>query len=333
MSWLKKDPLQIISFKSYGTKTHFYCRGRALEDEAIDLEQKGLFGLFLNSWKRFETDEIKYANLEVLLPNGKRLETTTDDHGYFRIDTQIQDMHTMVNEEGWLNFEWSFSDEMPKRTIQRENRFPGSVLIPSEASDFGVISDIDDTILHTGVVSTLKWRVLVNSIFRSASSRMPLEGTSEFYHKLHRGPSGKNANPIFYVSHSPWNMYRYLDFFLKQNKFPKGPILLRSFKDIFSKKANEKAQKHIEILQILKTYPRMQFILIGDSGEHDADIYMEVAKAHPEQVKAIYLQRVNHKKKMLRVASLFANFDQIPVLLIEDSAQAMTHARTHGFIE
>lgn len=333
MGWFKKDPLQIISFKSYGTKTHFYCRGRALEDEAINLEQKGLFGLFINSWKRFETDEIKYANLEVVLPNGKRLETKTDDHGYFRIDTEIQDMHTMVNEEGWLNFEWSFSDEMPKRIIQRENRFPGSILIPSEDSDFGVISDIDDTILHTGVVSTLKWRVLVNSIFRSAASRMPLEGTSEFYHKLHRGPSGQNANPIFYVSHSPWNMYRYLDFFLKQNKFPKGPILLRSFKDIFGKKANDKAQKHIEILQIFKTYPNMQFILIGDSGEHDADIYLEVAKAHPEQVKAIYLQRVNHKKKMLRVASLFANFNQIPVLLIEDSEQAMKHAKTHGFIE
>ena len=119
------------------------------------------------------------------------------------------------------------------------NRFPGELLIPCDKADYGVISDIDDTIIHTGVVSTLKWKVLLNSIFKSAASRIPLEGAAEFYHKLHRGRSGNNANPIFYVSHSPWNLYRYLEFFLNQNAFPKGPILLRSFKDIFRKKSGE----------------------------------------------------------------------------------------------
>ena len=61
-------------------------RGRALEDETINLEQKGLFGLFINSWKRFETDEIKNTSLKIKLPNGIILKTVTDDHGYFKVD-------------------------------------------------------------------------------------------------------------------------------------------------------------------------------------------------------------------------------------------------------
>lgn len=329
----KKDPLQIITFQSYGTDSHFYMRGRALEDETIDLEQKGLFGLFINSWKRFESDEIKHTKLNLKLPNGTILKTTTDDHGYFKIDEQLEGLSAMANEEGWLNFEVAYDDVNIKRSIQNDNRFPGELLIPSVHAEFGVISDIDDTILHTGVVSTLKWKVLVNSIFKSAASRIPLEGAADFYLKLHQGASGKNANPIFYVSHSPWNLYRYLEFFLKQHVFPKGPILLRSFKTIFKKKSGDQPQKQKEILNILKTYPDLPFILIGDSGEHDADIYLEIAKAFPSQIAAIYLRSVRHRKKMKRVASLFENFNDIPVLLVESSEDAITHARLHGFIK
>jgi len=329
----KKDPLQIIAFQTYGTSSHFYLRGRALEDETINLEQKGLFGLFINSWKRFESDEIKHTELKITLPNGANLNTVSDDHGYFKVDEQVDGLRALANNEGWLNFEIAYNDVNIKRSIQNSNRFPGELLIPSSQAQFGVISDIDDTIIHTGVVSTLKWKVLLNSIFKSAASRIPLEGAAEFYHKLHRGVSGKNANPIFYVSHSPWNLYRYLEFFLKQNAFPKGPILLRSFKDIFKKKSGDRPQKHIEIVNILKTYPKLKFILIGDSGEYDADIYMDVANEFPSQVAAIYLRSVKHKKKMLRVTSLFKDYKQIPVLLVETSAQAIEHAREHGFIE
>lgn len=329
----KKDPLQIITFQSYGTDTHFYMRGRALEDETINLEQKGLFGLLINSWKRFETDEIKHTELKVTLPNGTILKTSTDDHGYFKVDEQLEGLSALANDEGWLNFEMAYDDVNIKRSIQNSNRFCGELLIPGAQSEFGVISDIDDTIIHTGVVSTLKWKVLINSIFKSATSRIPLEGAADFYHKLHRGGSGNQANPIFYVSHSPWNLYRYLEFFLKQNTFPKGPILLRSFKDIFKKKKSDRPQKHIEIVNILKSYPTLKFILIGDSAEYDADIYMDVANEFPTQVEAIYLRSVSHKKKMLRVESLFKEYSKIPVLLVETSDEAIAHARAHGFIK
>lgn len=295
MGWFKKDPLQIIVFQSYGTSSHFYARGRALEDESIDLDDQHIWHLIVNTWKRFETDEIKNVRLDLKLPNNKIIKVTTDENGYFIAEEPLENLSELTNEEGWLSFELSFNDITLNRKIQNKNRFPGELLIPSTKAEFGVASDIDDTILHTGVVSILKWRVIYNSIFKHAKNRIPLEGSAEFYHKLHRGASGKNANPIFYVSHSPWNLYRYLELFLRQNDFPKGPILLRSLSNLLRKTPqDEKPQKQKEILNLLKTYPNLPFILIGDSGEHDPDIYIEIAEEFPDRILAIYLLSLIH---------------------------------------
>ncbi|EDP72319.1 hypothetical protein FBALC1_14497 [Flavobacteriales bacterium ALC-1] len=334
MGWLKKDPLQIIAFQSYGTNSHFYARGRALEDESINLEDQHIWHLIVNTWKRFETDEIKHVGLNVKLPNNKIIKVTTDNDGYFVTEEDLENLENLTNEEGWLSFELSYDDLNIKRTIQNDNRFPGELLIPSRNAQFGVVSDIDDTILHTGVVSILKWRVVYNSIFKHAKNRIPLEGAADFYHKLHLGFSGSNANPIFYVSHSPWNLYRYLELFLRQNNFPKGPILLRSFSNFLKKKSqDEKPQKQKEILNLLKTYPNLSFILIGDSGEQDPDIYMEIAESFPDRILAIYLRSVKHKKKMLRVRGLIENYKTTMVLMVESSAQAIEHAKENGFIQ
>lgn len=334
MSWFKKkDPLQIIVFQSYGTNSHLYIRGRAIEDESIDLEGKHPIRLLINAYRRFETDEIKNANLLLKLPDNQMTETQTDHEGYFLIDEEVVGLKQMSNEEGWLQVEVSYKDFTTTRVIQLKNRFPGEMLIPETDISFGVASDIDDTILHTGLVSTLKWRVLYNTFLKTAKSRVPLEGAADFYHMLHRGKSGKQSNPIFYVSHSPWNMYQYLEFFLKRNNFPKGPILLREFGSFLNRKdKSEKPQKQKEILNILKTYSSLKLILIGDSGEHDADIYLEIAEAFPDRILAIYLRSVKHKKKMLRVKGLYENYKTTPVLLVEKSEDAIEHARQNGFI-
>ncbi len=336
MLLFKKDPLQIITFQTYATDKHLYIKGRALEDETIDLDQKNWWQLLINTWKRFESDEVKCTPLIIKITDTIIIKSKTDTHGYFKIDDVIDDadLSKLINEEGWLKFEVSFDNVEPKIKIQNSNKFIGELLIPSKSSAFGVISDIDDTIIHTGVASILKWRVLINTFFKGVQSRIPLEGASDFYNKLHKGVTGTNANPIFYVSHSPWNLYRYLKFFLKQNNFPKGPILLRSFKSILRRRAEgEKPQKQNEILNILKTYPDLNFILIGDSGEKDADIYIELAETFPDRILAIYLRNVRHKKKMERVRQLFQEFKIAPVLLVESSKEAIQHAEKHGFIK
>ncbi|MFB9056942.1 App1 family protein [Mariniflexile ostreae] len=329
----KKDPLQIMVFQTYGTSTHFYARGRAIEDENIDLEQKGFFKLLFNAWKRFETDEVRNSELVVKIGPDRFLCTKTDHKGYFILDETVANISDYANEEGWVVFEVSYKQNTLKHLIQLENRFPGEMLIPSKKASFGVISDIDDTILHTGIVSLLKWRVVINTLLTSAGKRLPLEGAPEFYHLLHQGKSGNEANPIFYVSHSPWNLYRYLEYFLKKNNFPKGPIVLRNFPSLFRRRPkDEKPQKQKEIMNILKAYPDLKFILIGDSGEHDPAIYMEIAEAYPERISAIYLRSVKHALKMANTHRLYHAYNKVPVLLVENTEAAIKHARAHGFV-
>jgi len=328
-----KDPLQIIAFNSYGSDTHFYIRGRALEDESTDLEDKSWFRLIVNTWKRLESDEIRNTSLSIKLPNGATVKTKTNYKGYFKVRANFKDLRSYADEDGWLTCEIGYGDLNKKRKIQNDNKFPAKILIPSKKAQFAVVSDIDDTILYTGVASTLKWRLLFNTFFKAAKSRLPLEGAAAFYHLLHHGKTGVEGNPIFYVSHSPWNLYRYLELFLKQNNFPKGPILLRSFGDILKRKSNSNIpRKQKEILDLLKVYPNLSFILIGDSGEHDPDIYIEIAEQFPNRIKAIYLRSVNHKKKILRVKNLLNNYKTTPALLVENSEQAIAHAKKNGFI-
>lgn len=333
MGLFTKDKLQTIAFQSYGTQNHLYVRGRALEDEKIDLEQKGFFNLLINTFKRFETDEVVNTPISITLNNDTSISSFTDEEGYYLIDERVEKLSELANEEGWVNFKIAFKDANLKREILRKNRFPGEMLIPSPISSFGVISDIDDTILHTGVVSSLKWKVAINTIFKRATKRMALAGAADFYHRLHKGKTGREANPIFYVSHSPWNLYRYLELFLKTNNFPKGPLLLRSMSSFRSRnKIDRIPEKQKEILNILKTYPELAFILIGDSGEKDGDIYQEIARQFPDQVKAIYLRSVNDVKRMARIKKLFTNFKDIPHLIVERTEDAIAHAKKHGFI-
>ena len=333
MGIFKKDKLQIINFQSYGSANRLYVRGRAIEDENIDLDQKGFFNLIKNTWKRFETDEIKNAPLKITFSNGETVEGSTDGDGYYLIDKKIEGLQDLANDEGWVKFELSFGNTKLKREILLQNRFPGEMLIPCEQAKFGVISDIDDTILHTGVVSSLKWKVILNTMFKRATKRLQLEGASDFYTKLHQGKTGNEANPIFYVSHSPWNLYRYLELFLKTNNFPKGPVLLRSMASFkMRNKSDEKPQKQKEISNLLKFYPDLPFILIGDSGEKDGDIYQEISTLFPGRIIAIYLRSVNHSKRMARIENLFADFKDIPFLMVNKTEEAIEHAKKNGFI-
>ena len=275
----------------------------------------------MNSWKRFESDEIKHTKLEVTLPNNVKIETITDKDGYFLIDTSINDVSKFTDKNGWLQFSIAYTDEHKYHKISQNNSFQGEILIPNKNASFGVISDIDDTILHTGVVSKFKWKLLFNTFFKSPTKRKALEGSAELYQKLQRGKNGKESNPFFYVSHSPWNLYNYLTYFLEDNKFPKGAILLRSMRNVFSRN-KEVPEKQKAIVNIIKSYPDLKFILIGDAGEYDAEIYMEVVKSFPENVKAIILRDVSSIKKNERILNLIKDYKTVPFYLVKSSEEA-----------
>src|SRR5689334_11914328 len=121
---------------------------------------------------------------------------------------------------------------------------------------FGLISDIDDTILETGVQ---RLRQLLKQTFTgSALTRTPFPGAAPLYRDLAAG-----VNPVFYVSSSPWNLHTFLVAFLQHRDFPLGPVLLR---DLLGTSAGREP-KHVRIREILELHPTLRFVLVGDSGE------------------------------------------------------------------
>ncbi|SKB75182.1 Uncharacterized conserved protein [Salegentibacter holothuriorum] len=329
------EQILITAYRSYGTHSRLYIKGRVLDNEPLKITQDAnIFKTIKTTYKQFDTFEIPEAQIDLSLPGKVHTSTETNAEGFFLFEDDIKEnLAEYADEEGWLDYKLYYKGPMGKKTELLEDPFTGSFLIPHPEAEYGVISDIDDTILQTGVTSFLKLRLLKNSLLTNAYDRIPLKGAAEFYQKLHEGRDGTPNNPIFYLSNSPWNLYEYLKLFLDHNAFPKGPILLRKFRTPFDGSIKpEKPHKQKEITNILQTYPAMNFILIGDSGEHDASIYTEIAAQYPERILAIYLRSVKHKKQMNRVRSIVDNFETTPVLMVESSQEAIAHAKEHEFI-
>jgi len=330
-----KPEVKLATYRSYGTPGHLYLLGRALDDDKLKMhENQSIFRTLVNTYKQFDSYEISGAEIALQLPNGTVLTTKTNKAGYFLFDkTSSVNLKEHADEEGWVPLKVAYVNEVKNSIITHDNDFDAELLIPPLTARFGVISDIDDTILQTGVTSFLKWRVLHNSLFKKAHSRISLEGSPDFYQDLHAGKEGKEQNPVFYLSNSPWNLYEYLKLFLELNNFPKGAILLRDFRNPFDRSLKpEKPHKQKEIINILKTYPKLKFILIGDSGEHDPRIYTDIAAQYPDRILVIYLRSVNHRKRMARVQSIVDEFKTVPVLSVETLEEAEEHARENGFI-
>lgn len=330
-----KPEVKLAAYRSYGTSSHLYLLGRAIDDDKLKMhEDQSFLRTLSNTYKQFDSYEVVGAEVALRLPNGEVLTTKTNAEGYFLYDKTISlNLKDYADDEGWVKLNVSFVNEVKNSIITSENNFEAELLIPPAKASYGVISDIDDTILHTGVTSFLKWRVVHNSLFKHAYKRLSLEGSPKFYRDLHAGKKGNEQNPMIYLSNSPWNLYEYLKLFLEINDFPKGPILLRDFRTPFDKTLRpEKPHKQKEIINILKTYPHLNFILIGDSGEHDPAIYTEIAAQYPDRILAIYLRTVKHRRQMRRVQSIVDKFETVPVLMVETSKQAEEHAREMGFI-
>ncbi|MEX0273611.1 MAG: hypothetical protein AB3N16_04460, partial [Flavobacteriaceae bacterium] len=88
----KNDYLQLMCFQTYGTQGHLYLRGRAFEDEYIDLAQKSTFQLVRNTWRRFETDEVRNTGVAVTLGDKRTLDGKTDTEGYYLIDEGCENL-------------------------------------------------------------------------------------------------------------------------------------------------------------------------------------------------------------------------------------------------
>jgi phosphatidate phosphatase APP1 len=331
------DPLQIVPYRSYGTPSRLYVKGRLLTDKGIgepDPSDSRWHNL-LNMYRRFESNEIAGAQLLVRPADNSEHLLVTDDEGYFSLNLEPRSLPEPVD------FMW-YPVEVLLHSVPQPLALPSEklsahapVMIPPADAEYGIISDLDDTVIQTSATDILRMARTV--LLRNARSRLPFKGVAEFYRALQLGRNGKRNNPFFYVSSSPWNLYDLLEDFLTLNQIPPGPLLLRDFAMV-RKSAKDQSEHHGHKLQeidnILLTYPTLPFVLIGDSGQEDANIYREVVRRHPGRVLAIYIRDVLRPDRATLVEQVSEELrgDKVEMLLVQDTVQAAEHAARTGLI-
>jgi len=321
------DPFEILPYRGHGTARELFLKGRVLEERGITLsgQHDTPWVNLRNMARRFASDEVPRARVRATFGD-VRQETVADEEGFFEVSVGLP--QPLTGPTRWHPVELELLH--PLSPGGDRVRSTGQVLVPTGA-DFGVISDIDDTVVRSSATNVLKmaWIVLLNN----AHTRLPFEGVNAFYEALRRGAQGRAHNPIFYVSSSPWNIYDVLEDFLNVHGVPPGPLFLKDWSP--SVLGKHRTHKLGIIRTLLRTYPDLPFVLIGDSGEEDPEIYLQIVREHPGRISAIYIRDVTTAARDAEVHAIARKSRALgtEMSLVADTTDAAEHAASKGLIE
>ncbi|MGB7096093.1 MAG: phosphatase domain-containing protein [Anaerolineales bacterium] len=326
------NALMIMPYLGFGSARFIDLKGRVLEDSGIKPSKKTdrIWDNLLNMYRRFESDEVPNARVLASF-EGIEQEITADEEGFFEVSIQLD--KPLIAEFSWQKIDLELLE--PRLSENGKVCAQGQAMIVSSQAEFGVISDIDDTVVYTGVTSRLKLASTV--LLKNAYTRLPLKGVEKFYNALQQGVNSPGKNPLFYVSSSPWNMYGLFREFFKINNIPIGPIFLRDwgFERHSMLAVKNREYKLDAICNILESFPDLKFILIGDSGEEDPEIYSKVIQSFPSRILGVYIRDVKHDakrvKEIRRLADRVESYGSM--LVFAEDAEAMArHAAQQGWI-
>jgi phosphatidate phosphatase APP1 len=322
-----RDPYHVAGYRGYGSRWRALVLGRVLQDEGIakaDPDHKRWQNL-LNTLRRLESDPMPHAKVRARIGASEH-ELIADDEGFLHEWVKLP---TPLEENTWHSVEIDLIGSAAATPV----RGTAQVLVPSPVAAFGVISDMDDTVLQSDVTMLISAARLL--LLENARTRLPFPGVAAFYRALHEGKPSAPKNPIFYVSSSPWNLYDVITEFLDAHEIPTGPLLLRDW-DLGSALSGHKDYKSALIREILAMYPWMKFILVGDSGQEDPEIYSAIVAEYPGRILAVYIRDVS--KNPLRVQAINALAEQVKLsnselVLGADTLALATHAAAKGWID
>jgi phosphatidate phosphatase APP1 len=327
-------PIKIFPYRGYGTRHKMYLQGRVLEERGITppSDTDSWWDNLVNMIKRIRSREVPHARLTARFQDAT-YEVAADEEGMFEL--WIDPSRPVANDRMWQSVELELIE--PKSDRQEGPvRATGQVLVPPPSARFGVISDVDDTVIQSDVSSLLQ--MLGTVLFSNARTRPPLPGVAALYRALHAGPHGQAKNPMFYVSNGLWNLYDLLEDFFQLNQIPGGPVLLLRNWGVYRDEILPTQQREHKlgiIGQILDLYTDLRFILIGDSSEADPEIYHEIVHRYPDRILAVYVRDVS--RDLARPAAIRALADEIidagsTLLLADDSLTMAQHAVKRGWI-
>lgn len=267
----QRDPRRIIEpYIGYANPDHLVVRGRVLTSlrrnaptpmQSRWVNFKQMFSLFL-------TDEV--ANVTV---QSGMVKAISDEEGYFTL------LLPRDQPCGWIN--------IPVQIEGQAGQTQCPVLVPDNAARFGVISDIDDTVLKTGAYSLI--RNLWNSLTGNALTRRIFPDAVTCLQSLSEG----GRNPVYYVSSSPWNLHHFLNRIFDLAGLVKGPKFLRdlglSQTQFVTGTHGDHKGGAIDVL--MAANPQLGYVLMGDTGQHDAMVYRDAVLRHPGRVLAVVLRK------------------------------------------
>ena len=320
------DPFEILPYRGHGTEREVFLKGSVLEEDGITRagQDDTLGNNLRNMVRRFASDEVAGARVRATF-RGVQAETVADKEGFFEVRFRLPE--PLEGPSAWHPVELDLLS--PASPGGGAVRSTGQVLVPRGAR-FGVISDIDDTVVHSSATNVLKmaWIVLRNN----AHTRLPVRGRGRLLRALQRGPDGGSCNPIFYVSSSPWNIYDVLEDFLDVHGRPGRAAVPQGLEPPDLGKHTEHKLEVIRTL--LGTYPDLPFVLIGDSGEEDPEIYLQTVREHPGRIRAIYIRDVTSAERDAEVAAFAEEARGLgaPMIAVPDTATAAEHAASLDLI-
>jgi phosphatidate phosphatase APP1 len=323
---------QVVPYRGFGSAREVFVSGRVLANAPVAPAQAAArwWRNLADAYRHLESDEVPAVRVAVRLAEAQR-EAISDEEGYFRAWLPLA--RELPTDRSWHDVDVAVLDHLPRDGAEVHAAAP--VLVPRTTAEFGVVSDMDDTVIRTEATRLL--RMLKRTLLENARMRLPFAGVAAFYRALHEGASGAAENPIFYVSSSPWNLYSVLTEFLAHQQIPAGPLMLRDWgiteRGVLPTSHGE--HKLGVIRQIFDCYPALSFMLIGDSGQEDPEIYRDVVHTYRGRVLAVYIRNVTsvlaRTEGIARLADEVKNAGSV-LLLSDDTLASARHAAQHGWI-
>ncbi len=323
---------KIVPYRGYASQSRALVQARVQEAKEIR-PATATDSIWRNLWstyKRVDADPLPHARVRITVGETTH-DAVADDEGFIR--EWIELGTPLPTDEPWQRATLELMAPMPFSGAQVLAAAPMRVL--SGAPTFGVISDLDDTVIQSRITNFLQ--AVRTVMLGNARTRLPFPGVAAFYQALELGGDGTRRNPVFYVSSSPWNIHDLIAEFMELQGIPRGPITLRDWDIVLSALTSSHLGTFKEpvIREILELFPSLPFILIGDNSQKDPEIYRAILDRYPNRILAIYIRNVDTNPE--RASRLQALAKEVlaagsTLVLADDTYAAAEHAAAQGWI-
>ncbi|MFO0594348.1 MAG: phosphatase domain-containing protein [Myxococcaceae bacterium] len=285
----------VILFPAVGTPGSVTLSGRVLKhapSSGSSKLEKNLRSLTSSNWVGAAV-EVRYAGLA--------LSTTSGHDGNFQVTFSGKDRPFAVG------------FDVAEAHVDQAEVGSAAVTIVATTAPFFVVSDFDDTLAVTHVVEGAG--MLKAALLDDAKTHPVVEGMSDFYACLEED---QPARPGFaLVSGSPAQYVFRVREFLSLHHFPTFGIYLR---DLGPSTLSNYKQPVIRAL--MKELPN-DAVMVGDSGEHDPEVYAQMRDEFPGRVKAIYIRDAGHADDAKRFEGM---------VLFKEPREAVLDALSKGLV-